>query len=303
MSQSLIGSGNVDFTDSINAAAAEAVTKAVNATNIESIKFKGILNVWSDFTKLKSLMDSIQVGEVFFCLPSLNDDVMGCMPRETSWRDLPIPTSLSNAVDDVEKYVKECTGDVEDLSPINIYGARAPYESKGMDFDESPVNNITAIKKIGYYPMLLTLDEDVWKTMSFREGDMFCIAKMNYKITGIPLMGTLEIPVVLCFTWQIGSANANKYASYNSLIHRWAPSANQCLKTGVYPWVTLNVPVANNAYTLFVESSTNRDDNGFYTIKQTAYGRQSDDAIYERMLVAKQSYLEYYVPALSSAIS
>jgi hypothetical protein len=71
----------------------------------------------------------------------------------------------------------------------------------------------------------------------------------------------------------------------------------------VYPWVTLNVPVANNAYTLFVESSTNRDDNGFYTIKQTAYGRQSDDAIYERMLVAKQSYLEYYVPALSSAIS
>ena len=295
MSQSLIGSGNVDLT--------EAITNAVNNTNIESIKFKGILNLWSDFTKLKSLMDSIQVGEVFFCLPSLNEDVMGCMPRETSWRDLPIPASLSDAVDDVEKYVQECTGGVEDLSPINIHGARAQYKSSGMDFDATPVANISAIRKIGYYPMLLNLDEDVWKTMSFREGDMFCIAKMNYQITGIPLMGTLDIPVVLCFTWQIGSANANKYAGYNTLIHRWAPSANQCLKTGVYPWVTMDVPVANNAYTLFVESSTNRDDNGYNTIKQTAYGRQSDVAIYERMLIAKQTQLEYYIPSLSSVVS
>lgn len=295
MSQSLIGSGNVDLT--------EAITNAVNNTNIESIKFKGILNVWSDFTKLKSLMDSINVGEVFFCLPSLNDDVMGCMPKEVSWRDLPIPTSLSDAVDDVEKYVKDCTGDVEDLSPINIHGARAQYKSSGMDFDAPPASNISAIRNIGYYPMLLNLDEDVWKTMSFREGDMFCLAKMDYKITGIPIIGTLEIPVVLCFTWQIGSANANKYAGYNTLIHRWAPSANQCLKTGVYPWVTMDVPVANNAYTLFVETSTNRDDNGYNTIKQTAYGRQSDVAIYERMLIAKQSQLEYYVPALSSVVS
>lgn len=293
MSQSLIGSGNVDLT--------EAITNAVNNTNIESIKFKGILNVWSDFTKLRSLTDSINVGEVFFCLPSLTDDVMGCMTKETSWRDLPIPTSLSNAVDDVEKYVDECTGGVDQLSPINIHGARAMYPADVFKLGGSILENlsaINAINKLGYYPMILNLDEDVWKTMSFREGDMFCLAKMDYQMAE-----GIEVPVVLCFTWQIGSANANKYAGYNTLIHRWAPSANQCLKTGVYPWVTLNVPVANNAYTLFVESSTNRDDNGYNTIKQTAYGRQSDAEIYERMLIAKQTQLEYYVPALSSAIS
>lgn len=293
MNQSLIGTGNIDFT--------EAITKAVNTTNIESIKFKGILNVWSDFTKLKSLTDSINVGEVFFCLPSLNDDVMGCMPKETSWRDLAIPASLSNAVDDVEKYVEECTGGVETLSPINIHGARAMYPSDVFKLGGSFLENlsaVSAINKLGYYPMLLTLDQDVWKTMSFREGDMFCMAKMDYSIAS-----GIEVPVVLCFTWQIGSANANKYAGYNTLIHRWAPSTNQCLKTGVYPWVTQNVPVANNAYTLFVESSTNRDDNGYYTIKQTAYGRQSDTEIYERMVVAKQSYLNYYVPSVNSAIS
>lgn len=293
MNQSLVGSGNIDLT--------AAITNAVNNTNIESIKFKGVLNVWSDFTKLKSLTDSINVGEVFFCLPSLNNDVMGCMPKETSWRDLPIPESLSNAVDDVEKYVQECTGGVEVLSPINIHGARAMYPSDvfklGGAFYEN-LQAISAINELGYYPMLLNLDEDVWKTMSFREGDMFCMAKMDYSIAS-----GIEVPVVLCFTWQIGSANANKYAGYNSLIHRWAPSANQCLKTGVYPWVTLNVPVANNAYTLFVESSTNRDNNGYYNIKQTAYGRQSDTEIYERMLVAKQSYLEYYAPSLNSTIS
>lgn len=293
MNQSLVGSGNIDLT--------AAITNAVNNTNIESIKFKGVLNVWSDFTKLKSLTDSINVGEVFFCLPSLNNDVMGCMPKETSWRDLPIPASLSNAVDDVEKYVQECTGGVEALSPINIHGARAMYPSDVFKLGGAFLENlaaISAINKLGYYPMLLNLDEDVWKTMSFREGDMFCMAKMDYSIAS-----GIEVPVVLCFTWQIGSANANKYAGYNSLIHRWAPSANQCLKTGVYPWVTLNVPVANNAYTLFVESSTNRDDNGYYTIKQTAYGRQGDTEIYERMLVAKQSYLEYYAPSLNSTIS
>lgn len=293
MSQSLIGSGNVDLT--------EAITNAVNNTNIESIKFKGILNVWSDFTKLRSLTDSINVGEVFFCLPSLTDDVMGCMTKETSWRDLPIPTSLSSAVDDVEKYVDECTGGVDQLSPINIHGARAMYPADVFKLGGSLLENlaaINAINKLGYYPMILNLDEDVWKTMSFREGDMFCLAKMDYQMAE-----GIEVPVVLCFTWQIGSANANKYAGYNTLIHRWAPSANQCLKTGVYPWVTMNVPVANNAYTLFVESSTNRDDNGYNTIKQTAYGRQSDTEIYERMLIAKQTQLEYYVPALSSAIS
>ena len=63
---------------------------------------------------------------------------------------------------------------------------------------------------------------------------------------------------------------------------------NNCLESGIYPHCTTGRPPgsANGTYyTCITQKSTNADNNGYYTYKQTCYGRSGGDLgkIYERI--------------------
>lgn len=64
---------------------------------------------------------------------------------------------------------------------------------------------------------------------------------------------------------------------------------NNALQTGVYPWCTLGRPTgATGAFTCIVKKSYNADGGGYYTIEQTAYGRQDElGQIYKRVIFQK----------------
>lgn len=70
---------------------------------------------------------------------------------------------------------------------------------------------------------------------------------------------------------------------------KWENNMNNCLETGVYPWCTLGRPAGSTgAYTcISIKSSTN--DGNYYTIEQTAYGRQNElGQIYKRIIFYKK---------------
>lgn len=70
---------------------------------------------------------------------------------------------------------------------------------------------------------------------------------------------------------------------------KWENNMNNCLETGVYPWCTLGRPGGSlGAYTcISIKSSTN--DGNYYTIEQTAYGRQNElGQIYKRIIFYKK---------------
>lgn len=64
---------------------------------------------------------------------------------------------------------------------------------------------------------------------------------------------------------------------------------NNALKTGVYPWCTLGRPTGTTgAFTCIVKKSYNADGGGYYTIEQTAYGRQDElGQVYKRVIFQK----------------
>lgn len=64
---------------------------------------------------------------------------------------------------------------------------------------------------------------------------------------------------------------------------------NNALQTGVYPWCTLGRPTgATGAFTCIVRKSYNADGGGYYTIEQTAYGRQGElGQVYKRIIFQK----------------
>ena len=64
---------------------------------------------------------------------------------------------------------------------------------------------------------------------------------------------------------------------------------NNALQTGVYPWCTLGRPTAaTGAFTCIVRKSYNADGGGYYTIEQTAYGRQDElGQVYKRIIFQK----------------
>lgn len=61
---------------------------------------------------------------------------------------------------------------------------------------------------------------------------------------------------------------------------------NNALKSGVYPWCTLGRPTdSTGAYTCIVRRSFNADSGGYYTIEQTAYGREGElGQVYKRII-------------------
>lgn len=64
---------------------------------------------------------------------------------------------------------------------------------------------------------------------------------------------------------------------------------NNALQPGVYPWCTLGRPTgATGAFTCIVRKSYNADSGGYYTIEQTAYGRQGElGQVYKRIIFQK----------------
>lgn len=64
---------------------------------------------------------------------------------------------------------------------------------------------------------------------------------------------------------------------------------NNALKQGVYPWCTLGRPTgATGAFTCIVKKSYNADGGGYYTIEQTAYGREGElGQVYKRIIFQK----------------
>ena len=64
---------------------------------------------------------------------------------------------------------------------------------------------------------------------------------------------------------------------------------DNALQPGVYPWCTLGRPNSSTgAYTCIVRKSYNADGGGYYTIEQTAYGRQGElGQVYKRIIFQK----------------
>lgn len=79
-------------------------------------------------------------------------------------------------------------------------------------------------------------------------------------------------------------ATANNAA--NNLPTYGESNMNNALNTGVYPWCTLGRPTgAKGAFTCITKKSTTKDGNGYWTIEQTAYGRQDEEGqIYKRVI-------------------
>lgn len=67
------------------------------------------------------------------------------------------------------------------------------------------------------------------------------------------------------------------------------PNMNNALESGVYPWCTLGRPAGSTgAYTCIVQKSFDADSGGYYTIEQTAYGREGElGQVYKRIIFQK----------------
>lgn len=75
----------------------------------------------------------------------------------------------------------------------------------------------------------------------------------------------------------------------NDFLTRGERNMNNALETGVYPWCLLGRPAGSKgAYTLIVRKSSDADDQGFYSIEQTAYGRQDElGQVWQRVIFRK----------------
>lgn len=70
---------------------------------------------------------------------------------------------------------------------------------------------------------------------------------------------------------------------------RGTENMNECLKTGFYPWCTLGRPAGSaGAFSLAVRRSTTPDFQGYYTVHQTAFGREAElGQVWTRMVFDK----------------
>lgn len=70
---------------------------------------------------------------------------------------------------------------------------------------------------------------------------------------------------------------------------------NNALATGVYPWCTLGRPAGSiGAYTCITICTTTKDNSGYDTIEQTAYGRQGElGRIFKRIIFKKDTEVQF----------
>ena len=90
-------------------------------------------------------------------------------------------------------------------------------------------------------------------------------------------------------------ANSALSKANNGLPTLTETNMNNALATGVYPWCTLGRPDGSTgAYTCITIHTTTKDGNGFDTIEQTAYGRQSEKGrIFKRLIFKSNSEEEF----------
>lgn len=131
-------------------------------------------------------------------------------------------------------------------------------------------------------------------------GDIFIIGKLSslpvYRI--IPLndakaettdfKGTNGVMTPLDKTRvnKVNAIEATANNAANNLPTYGESNMNNALNTGVYQWCTLGRPTgATGAFTCITKKSTTKDSNGYWTIEQTAYGRQGElGQIYKRVI-------------------
>lgn len=131
-------------------------------------------------------------------------------------------------------------------------------------------------------------------------GDMFIIGKLNslpvYKI--IPLndakadtsdfKGTNGVmtPWDKARVNKVDNIETTANNAANNLPTYGESNMNNALETGVYPWCTLGRPSgADGAFTCITKKSTTKDSNGYWTIEQTAYGREAEKGqVYKRVI-------------------
>lgn len=151
------------------------------------------------------------------------------------------------------------------------------------------------------------------KTESFgvSVGDILAVSKMICRI--IPLNDAKPATSTygnvgadgLMTAWDKGQVNqiaAISSAAYaalpktDALPYIWLDNMNDALSTGVYPWCTLGRPTGSTgAYTCVVKRSSTVDSNGYYTIEQTAYGREAElGKVYKRIIFWKDSSTHEY---------
>lgn len=89
--------------------------------------------------------------------------------------------------------------------------------------------------------------------------------------------------------------NAFTLSNANDFPTRNGSNMNDSLTQGVYPWCTLGRPASSTgAYTLVVRRSSTADGNGYYTVEQTAYGRERElGQVYKRLVFVKGSTVKY----------
>jgi hypothetical protein len=89
---------------------------------------------------------------------------------------------------------------------------------------------------------------------------------------------------------KIASIESTANAARNNFPTYGESNMNSALQTGFYPWCTLGRPDGSTgAYTLLTLASTTKDNAGYTTIEQTAYGRQGDELgkIFKRIIFKK----------------
>lgn len=88
---------------------------------------------------------------------------------------------------------------------------------------------------------------------------------------------------------EVFNAIHKKLATALQFPTRSGENMNNCIAAGVYPLCTLGLPAGSTgAYTLVVKASTNADKTGYYTVEQTAYGRQEElGQVWQRIIFYK----------------
>ena len=129
-------------------------------------------------------------------------------------------------------------------------------------------------------------------------GDILMITKQNYLLINrcalrvIPI-NDAKVPSGSdygtdgCMTYQ----DKIKLSSLSLFNHNTSiTNMNDALYSGIYPWCTLGRPSGSvGAYTCIVNRSADTDYNGFYTVAQTAFGREGEDIgeVWQRLIFIK----------------
>lgn len=137
-------------------------------------------------------------------------------------------------------------------------------------------------------------------------GDILAVTKLSCRI--IPLNDAKPATSMygevgtdgLCSAWDKGQINKiagvestanNALPKQDRLPSIWLDNMNNALETGIYPWCTLGRPSGRTSpYTCIVDKSSTPDSNGYYTITQTAFGRENDlGRVYKRIIFYKDA--------------